>query len=302
MLLALAALAILGYPTRAVGIGGVVLLAGLLAALSYTRYRRGPLPPARAELDRLMLVVLLLSVGLASVTSIVVLIVGSPVSASGIGVDVWLTVPSVITAVIYVSSLLDWYLVLPRLGGLGSWPLPCTVEVAKDTSAWRLLTQFWFGQRLVTEFLSVASIDGAAIYLSVADGRNAALWFAIASVATIAASVLAVAWAQGWSGLHNPNLKVGGFIRASRPSWEPQTQALYALDIDLRRIGAMFVTPARCGQDGQQNSQAAFTITDAEVKLSDVFDPVVSYDPPCAATCTGINWYCRNNPRAYESK
>ncbi len=302
MLLALAALAIVGYPTRAVGIGGVVLLAGLLAALSYARYRRRPLPPARAELDRLMLVVLLLSVALASMISIVVLIAGSPVGASGIGVDVWLTVPSVITAVIYVSSLLDWYLVLPRLGGLGSWPLPCTVEVAKDTSAWRLLTQFWFGQRLVTEFLSVASIDGAAIYLSVADGRNAALWLAIASAATIAASVLAVAWAQGWSGLHNPNLKVGGFIRASRPSWEPQTQALYALDIDLRRIGAMFVTPTRRRQDGQRNPEAAFTTTDAEVKLSDVFDPVVSYDPPCAATCIGINWYCRNNPRAYESK
>lgn len=91
-------------------------------------------------------------------------------------------------------------------------------------------------------------------------------------------------------------------IRASRPSREPQTQALYALDIDLRRIGAMFVTPARRRQDGQLNPETAFTSTDAEVKFSDVFDPVVSYDPPCAETCIGINWYCRNNPRAYESK
>jgi hypothetical protein len=294
-------LAIFGYPRRAAWIAAALLLIGLALRGAYAAFAQKPLPDVRVELDRFMILLMAGAIGAAGALSVFVAIVGAPVHARNIALDVWLTVPAVIAGLIYTSSLLDWYIVLPRLGGLGGWPQPCTVDVTVERTGWRVLTQFWFGQRLITEFLSISSIDGAAIYLSFEDAKHIALWVTVGGLMTIVVSTLSVAWAQGWSGLHNPSVRVGGCVRAFRPGWEPPLQSLYFLDLDLRRLGGVPTTRERLSRDGEEDP-TAFDPTYREVKLTDTFDPLSGYAPPCADGCRAVNWYCRHNPRAYDQK
>jgi hypothetical protein len=234
----------------------------------------------------------------------VIEITGSPIRLTTMGASVWSTAAALVAAVVFVSSLVDWYWILPRLGGIGDWPRPCTVEVPNDRHNWRFLTQFWYGHRLLAEFLSVATIEASAVYLAATDDANRGLWIPLAAVCTLGAGRFIPSWLGCWGNVHNPEVQVGSVIRVARVGWEPSARELYVVDVDLRGIQCMFIDEARLELDGAANPEQAFQSKKetTSIKPGEHVDPLATYRPPCSDHCTGINWYCSNNPRAYEPR
>lgn len=299
----LIALAVVGYAQTALGVSLFVLLIGIIYAVLYRRFRRRDLVPRhRRELDRYVAKLVVVAAVVPALVAIVLIVVGTPFSVDAVAAQAWLTAAAVVAAAVFASSLVDWYWILPRLGGLGSWPRPCEVEVAADDDHdWRFVTQYWYGHRAVAEATAVAALAAAAIYLAGAEEHHRVIWGTIAAGAGILAAVVGVTWAQAWGLVQNPDIQVGAVLRTERFAWDPPLQELYVMDVDLRGAQPKLLTDRRRECDGERDPRVFRPKKEAKpIKSSDNVEPAPGYVPPCAEYCTGINWYCRFNPRAYD--
>jgi hypothetical protein len=299
---ALIVCAVFGYAIPAVGIAASVILVAFIYLWRYHAFRVLPLPDHRRECDRLVGRLIAAGAGLPGVLAVVLSSTGPPALIDS-PARVWFVTAAVVISVIFISSLIDWYWVLPRLGGLGEWPRPCQVEVPKDDHPWRFLTQYWYGHRLVAEFVAVAAIPATAVYVSQAATSYSAVWGVIAVVSTSGLGIgFFLWWRTAWSNVNNPELIVGSVIRVARIRWRPQERELYVVDVDLRGVQCMFVDDRRRALNGALDPASAFSTKKetTSIKVDEDVDPQPSYWPPCGDHCTGINWYCANNPRAYD--
>jgi hypothetical protein len=300
----LGGLAIIGYPARAVALAGVVVLVAALSGGLYLATVTKPVGRLRVRLDWAMVRWVVFGAGAPAGAGIVCLVYGTPAHETQIAVSVWITTLGIVGTAVYGSSIIDWFGILPRLEGIAGWPRPCTVQLSDDDHNWRFFTQFWHGQRLVTEVLAIGSIAASAIYLAASDTRHLAVWTPIASLCTIVVSVFVINWIQlGWAGVHSRVLLAGSVVTAWRVDWQPQHKALYVVDIDLREAQCMFVDAARRDLDGLEDPAAAFTDRDVRWPLGDRVASGRDLAAPCAhGRCCGVNWYCSNNPRRYRMK
>jgi hypothetical protein len=293
--------ALAGYPTVGLIIAAAVLSVALGYGASYVRHRRHPVPDHRAILDRFVVVLILLGVLLPAVVDLVFIVAGPPIHVDADVGGIWFVVAAVVLAIIFSSSLIDWFWIVPRIGGLGGWPMPCTVEVPTDPHGWRFLTQLWYGHRLGAEFFSIATIVASAGYLVSTDVDHRAIWVPIGTVFTLGAGVFVVHWYRAFGNVSNPDVEVGSVIRAARVNWHPERRDLYVVDVDLRGIQCMQINEERLALEGERNPAAFRTKKETTgIKLDEAVDPLSDYRPPCADHCTGINWYCRFNPRKYD--
>jgi hypothetical protein len=296
----LVVLSVVGYPGTALALAGLIVLS---AAIFLWRYRsfREAIPDHRRDRDRLVLSLVVVCAFAPGVLALVLLRVGSPFEIAPPG-GIWFVSVTLVAGVVFTSSLADWYWILPRLSGLGSWPRPCQVEVPKDEHNWRFLTQFWYGHRLLAEFVGVATFPATAEYIAATDDHHRALWQTLAAVFAIGASVFIASWLKAWGNVQSPPVTVGSLIGVARISWHPLTRLLYAVDVDLRGVQCMLVDEARHHLDGELDPKTAFATKKetTSIKSDEPVDPKRDYEPPCRHHCTGINWYCSNNPRAYD--
>lgn len=294
----------LGIWPLAAGLAACILAAGLALRRSYRQWIGTAVVPAHREpLDRLVL-------GQWALSATAGLIVAVTVGAMGIHIlkiDTPLRVvqaiagaASIALTAVFVSSLVDWYWILPRVGGLGDHLAPCEAPGER----WKYLTAIWLLHRGLATALVVASIAAVPFFLAATLGSP---------VAKAVLSVVGVAVGAGMAALNqrglasitnafNQPIYVGDTIFVNQPSEEDgaplRRRRAYVVDISVQGLkyqylsGNNYIGPAfgRKGHGPVLGGDEYRAIERAEKAMA----------APCRDSCACVNWYCRNNPRAYS--
>lgn len=259
--------------------------------------------------------------------------IGLAVSATAVGfsvdpIDIGVPAGTPILAattvmVIYLSSLVDWYIILPRISGLlGARPCkPGTGEPTTFPSTWRETTRWWYVHRIAAALtlrfglayavaIAVSSIVGWAVAVRIVGG---------AVVAGLLSSYWQAIPAAVWEAGH-PNAIVGQTIRhraTKREVWKefrignarlsipgrrrtvgPPDLREYVFDVSVEKIQVVPVANRE-----PPKGPIKFEKRPRQIKLRDATgcedaEPFTG----CNERCSGINWYCIENPRCFRPK
>jgi hypothetical protein len=219
---------------------------------------------------------------------------------------------------IWTSSLFDWYVILPRISGqLGARPCRSGTEAVTFSfpSTWREVTRWWYVHRVVAEFVfrSGASVALVLIIGEILDLQQAALL--VAAAATMAFGVyLASSLPHGVRQAGHVNATVGQTIRVDSTPVGRRTPWLfkgvqplrfhgryYVVDVAVNGVQVVGVEPheteaiPRPPNFERHSSSVSNSPGHAVQTVSPVFRG-------CEERCSGINWYCIENPRCFEAK
>jgi hypothetical protein len=300
----------------------------------HRKYRRdvqvadARIPPHRERLDLIVAGDARAALGLGVVLGAFALAFrpGGPHLVSGAVEAATIPVAVVITTV-YLSSLVDWYITLPRISGLlGARPCrPSTGDPPTFPASWAETTRWWYIHRIVAALVLRFGL-AYAVTLAVSDllglGVESRL-LGSAAVGSFSAYLLAVPRAV-WEAGH-PRLVVGQTVRRQRTRrkslWElrlrgrtiarlpgrkreavgGKRQREYVYDVSLEGVQ---VVPTRA----RESRRIAGGATEYErnpkripLREIDTADPARPFSG-CDETCSGINWYCIENPRCFEPK
>jgi hypothetical protein len=226
--------------------------------------------------------------------------------------------------VVWGSSLVDWYLILPRVSGqLGYRPCRAGEEEESFTFpwTWKEVTRWWYIHRVAgaLAFRLGLSAAIAAVFLAVtglelvahaAAGIVMLMFGAYAVMALIRGSILAKQVGQGG---HVKGI-VGQTVTVERrpgrrPWWRP-----------WRRLDALQVDGRQCVVDVALESIQLASVEPREatqlpntLRFEKNFDSVPIADADairqatirfsgCRNRCSGINWYCIENPDCFRPK
>jgi hypothetical protein len=328
--LLLVACAVLGAPWEAGGITIAVALLGMALRWKYRAdLRRAPDGVLPAHRDRLDLIVSgdLRGVALAGIAVSLTMILGDVAAPAGVGTarSVTLTLTAVV-ACMYVSSLIDWYAILPRVSGqLGARPCRSHLGQQPPTwpKTWRDTTCWWYYHRIATAMAFRLGL-GYAIALGVSGVVTFEVGPRLFSAGLLGLfteySPLKLK-AITFESMH-PRLIVGDtvvLVRKERtmrqlkigqvmlfgiPRKSPKDREVgereYVFDVSVEGV---HVVPARPRETTKRRK--TFEQSPPLVRLTEV-DEVRDGDPAFSGCengrCSGINWYCIENPRCFERK
>jgi hypothetical protein len=314
--------ALLGACCGAAALGWLLLL--------WKKYRRdlagaaADVPSHRVRLDRVVggdaLAVLLPATLLAVLfaTDVVHPLAGHDAARSAIAALV-LAAP-----VVWGSSLFDWYLILPRISGQLGYR-PCRASEEEEAfafpSTWKEVTRWWYIHRVAGTLAfrlglsaSIAVVIGAVTGLELL--ARATAWIvmlmfgAYAVITLIRGATLAKQVGQGG---HVKGI-VGQTVTVERRAgkrrrWQPwrKLPALqvdgrrYVVDVALESIQLADVEPREAAE---LPKPFRFEKDFDWVPISEV-NAIRQAKPKfsgCKDRCSGINWYCIENPRCFEPK
>jgi hypothetical protein len=227
-------------------------------------------------------------------------------------------------AVIWGSSLVDWYLILPRISGQFGHR-PCRAAEEEEhfpfPYTWKEVTRWWYIHRAIAALIFHLGLSAAiaAVFVTLTGfeflghavaGFVMLMFGAYALLAVLRGSTLAkeVAQAGHTKGIVGQTVTVerraGG--RHSLQFW----RKLPALEIDGRRlvvdVALESIQLVRVAPREQPEPQAPlrFEKDFDSVPLADV-DAIRQANSKfcgCSGRCSGINWYCIENPRCFDPK
>lgn len=326
---ALGVLLVLGGVLGAGTITGAYALAALLW-MTYLRrrYRQDvgnvEVPEHRARLDRVVAGDAIRSLVPALVVSAVFLV--HPLNPTD-----WLKVArSALVALglgataIYGSSLVDWYLILPRISGqLGHRPCRAGDEDERFTfpETWREVTRWWYIHRVVATVAFRFSLSAGIAFVLVGisglevvgkAGAGIVMFTFGAYAITAITRGTALAREVGQSG-HVKGI-VGQTVTVERrrerrrrfPPWGTLPPLSipgrhYVVDVALESVQLAAVAPREAAE---LPCPLRFERNVNSVPLADV-GAIRQADEKfvgCRSRCSGINWYCIENPRCFEPK
>ena len=312
-------------------------ITALIANVLYLRYR-GDLRAARVDVvpqhrERLDLIVsgdvrAASAVGAVAGSFMLVLSVKqpdlgiAPISAVLLGAT---------ATVILLSSLVDWYVILPRISGLLG-TRPCRepdADFPRRPQTWREVTRWWYIHRIVAALalrfgLSFAISLTVSEHIDVPYGASIVAGAAVGFLASYVAAVRKAAWQAG-----HPSLIVGRTVRRRTVDRKPLTLTVFGRKVKLpyltrAEVGEMrpreyvydvsleavqFAAAAkyegedlpRYEKDGRmiyERDLAKLLVRDVEASIPEPAEPFAG----CDARCSGINWYCIENPRCFATK
>ncbi|WP_217913087.1 hypothetical protein [Miltoncostaea marina] len=231
---------------------------------------------------------------------------------------------AVAAAGVYVSSLFDWYVILPRVSGLLG-RRPCRDETAADRypSTWRGTTRWWYIHRTVAALLLRFGLSYAAVFslrqvldFPFAAGLVAGAFLGFLApylrAAPLAArqaahpSVVVGQTADMYRTEARVNVPVGrwsfGIPGLGRRPLEEILVRAYVIDVSVEGIhvagAAEREGPApRGGNHGFQRHARTVALRDAPGS-----SPSARPFTGCEVECSGINWYCIENPECFKEK
>lgn len=258
--------------------------------------------PRRLLLDRSMDLWLANTVASGAVAVGVGLLV-KPFGA--IATTVWLIAAGITLGVggVLWSSLVDWYWVLPRVSGmLGHRPCRPAPEQSARSVSWEEVTRWWLTHRIASVILvstGFALTVGAALTLalsgaSLADSARTITGAVVGGVSGIVLVFQRKA-AEAAPHVTRPNTRVGSFYEHEGDVGWVVDVALEGAQLVLRRQHRRRVTTAE-----EANSRPTFMPEkgDTTVSLVDRLRREDRFEE--CKTCSGINWYCVENPRAWD--
>jgi len=234
---------------------------------------------------------------------------------------------SIAAAAVYLSSLVDWYVILPRISGmLGA--RPCRNEREhhpRFPHTWRDTTRWWFVHRIVAALalrfgLAYALTLSLRRYILVPEGTEIVAGAALGFLAAYVKAVPAAGMQVG-----HPTMIVGDTVRRFESTRAARRLRLFGLSIPLplkRRVesgtrsprewvydvaleGIQVVRAAERERDAPRTTDGLIEYEDRprKIRLQDLdrCEPSRSFRG-CEGRCSGINWYCIENLRCFESK
>jgi hypothetical protein len=327
--LLLVAAAVLGARWEAVGIAAGVGLAGMALRWKYRsdlRRTESAAPPHRDRLD-LMVSGDLRTTCLVALAVAVTVILGSVDAPDGVGTARSVVVAlTAVAACIYVSSLVDWYVMLPRISGqLGA--RPCRSQLGEEPGVWpgtwRETTRWWYLHRLVAAVAFRFGL-GYAVTLAVSGFITFELGPRLVSTGLLGvfAEYSPLRLAPAAREAMHPRLVIGRTVRRvhreqqvrwqlrlgplvlfalhrKTPVPESVSEREYVYDVSVEGVQLVPVASR------ERTSKRDFEREPLRVKLKDVDEAVpgeVPFSGCAGGRCSGINWYCIENPRCFETK
>jgi hypothetical protein len=216
-----------------------------------------------------------------------------------------------LSATIYLSNLIDWYYVLPKLSGLVC-PPPCR---SSSNQKWRTVARRWYANRWATTVACLiwggVAIAGAFYYLlfgslKVGAGAAAVQW--AGSIATSFTGLLTITLLVGsridlylyLAPIFNPSFGIGDLVEDQTESparaslfnlrARPSRPLYYVVDVSLQGAKVKRVTGNKA-YGGEVFGPNKGTI----MKYASATNP--QRFEGCSEECSGVNWYCDNNVR-----
>jgi hypothetical protein len=274
------------------------------------------IPPHRRQLDRIVLgdgLVMLLAATLFAA----VFLLGSADPLEGHAAVHDAAVALAPTAgVVWGSSLVDWYLILPRISGqLGARPCRAAFEEEWFTFpwTWKEVTRWWYIHRVIGTLVFRLGLSAAIAAVVAALTGLDLLAEVIASIAMLLFGAYAAATlARGIAQAGHAKAIVGQTVkvdrRGERRRWWQPWRKLEPLQLDGRRyvvdVALESVQLAEVDPREAENLPPRFEKDFDGVPLSDV-NAIHQTSPKfsgCEGRCSGINWYCIENPRCFDPK
>lgn len=214
---------------------------------------------------------------------------------------------------VFASAVFDWYYTHPRVSGLIG-PAPC--ETAGNGS-WVGLTNIWYFHRLLATVVVSGALVGVPSTLGALSDSDAArnVWF----FATLSMTAVVLFTNKDYASvvrfLKNPRLSVGDIVLLNREEWGGAPQRVYVLDVavegakvklldgDDRPVHVLAVEerPNLDDANGVDPGPLRFLQKEDTTMLNDEIARCVHVPkngPICRNRhCSGVNWYCRANPR-----
>jgi hypothetical protein len=223
----------------------------------------------------------------------------TPFETGGVAFEVIVIGWVVLWSSVYVSSAIDWYLVLPKVSGI-SCPGPCE---RPGKQRWAGITGLWSFHRGIARLVVPGVFIGCPTVIGAISGEGGvqSLCFALAAVFLVYLVDFEV---QGKAALNfglNSKRYVGDVLWLVRESPD-SVQRLPAYLVDVAGEGAKF---KHLDADGRYREPPFHRKHDDEgrpIALPELQHRhyVDHARPPCEHECTGVNWYCWNNPLAYS--
>jgi hypothetical protein len=205
----------------------------------------------------------------------------------------------VLWAGVYLSSAVDWFLIMPKVAGI-SCPAPCE---RPGHQRWAGITALWCFHRgfarLLAPFVLIGCPTVIGALTSSAGGR--AIAFALAATFAL---YLAEFELQGKAALSyglNPRRYIGDALWLVRET-EDSVVRVPAYLVDISAEGGKFKYLDTSGTyrgkpfDAKHDDDGDFVTLSALNRRWRLRDAVA----PCADGCTGVNWYCWRNPLAHS--
>jgi hypothetical protein len=246
-------------------------------------------------------------------------------------VDHWLVVVGKVSGafaigwtVVYGSSLVDWFVILPRVSGQLGYR-PCrAAEEEEDFSfpdTWREVTRWWYIHRVLATVMFRFGLSGAITTAAVAVTGVPQLGKAIAwTVGLMFGAYALITLARGLREARqikqagHPKGYVGQTVTVDRrpgrrsrirpwrelPSLSVEGRQ-YVVDVALESTQLAAVIPR---EQATMPTTVKFEKDVESIPLADV-DAIRQALPKfsgCRDHCSGINWYCIENPRCYRTK
>ena len=286
----LVAVAALGHPLTCLLASGSVVLSALVLELFYSRARRDrTLTEGRRAGDASTRQNWGLGLGVPMIVGAVLLGIDRAAYRGYAGLTQGLGIVfGAAFAIVIVSSLIDWYYVLPRLAGEVCLQ-PCRTS---GDPRWKKLTRIWYIHR------GIAAIAQALVWLAVIP-VILTRWVDTNQIAVVVAvvSAVAVTYVGGLSTtahmvLH-PSFYVGDLVRLIIPGGRVEG---YLVDVSVEGVkiketdlGVYLGKPFGADKHTYKIDSSWLSWIG---KSNERFHG-------CHAGCSGVNWYCRENPAAY---
>ena len=198
---------------------------------------------------------------------------------------------------VFLSSLVDWYVILPKVSGL--WPAPCE---ANDGERWKYTTCIWYFHRAMATAVVYLVVVGVPTYMGdISSGSAIVAWASVATIVAIVAGYFFRGMFLAFWYAFNPPLLLGDQVFVDVPEEGDGDMSLrrhraYVVDVSLQ--GAKY----KILDDGHYLRGRFISKDDGHIpiqRLGAAKAPKNLKSAPCAGGCSGVNWYCRHNPKAH---
>lgn len=230
---------------------------------------------------------------------------------------------------VYLSSLTDWYVILPRISGMLGMR-PCRPEGGKHPSfpkTWRETTRWWYIHRILG---ALSFRFGLAFALSLTVKKylplpgeatvvtGAVLGAFTAYMASVPRAVLEAAHTKVVVG-RTIRRRETGRVPLTLFSWGQRTFNVpglkrvrvgpagpreYVFDVALEGFEVVLAKPRERAVPLTDDEEIIYERHPLRLSLKDVpsCEPAESRFTGCDGRCSGISWYCIENPQCFELK
>jgi hypothetical protein len=198
----------------------------------------------------------------------------------------------VLWTIVYVSALVDWYWILPKVSGIVA-PPPCTVVGGKTFDR---MTGLWLFHRGAATALVTFVLAGVPAWI--AGTIDEGSWER--TLLTLVGAALAIGFNAVNAGtvwalkqFNHPLVAVGWYVRERKDVNEPEPQDAYVLDVAVSGIKYKLESDIN-GKFVHDGLILPFSQVDPK-RRSNRQKPVC----PSLRECQAANWYCLRNRNAH---